>query len=424
MNIYFLKGAEDKLAKYENESDAIKEIREEITKIFDTKNLSFLLGSGCSSFLNADQEEIGIPTMKFLCTEFYNIGNTGTIDNILTKDDKDWLHEELKIDISQDCLSNNLERFLEVLYSLHFYHCYISSDILKATAERTAQIIEKTKLYILKKVLNEDNQADDGQLLELYKQFYRKLLYRNSNLTKPNIFTTNYDLYSERALDALGIHYINGFSGGLNKFFNPTTFNYAYAEKMDLSQNKWSVIDNFIYLYKIHGSVNWIEDNTNESKLFSIKEIQDPTFARLKGEGTFMIYPSPKKQNASLGSPYSDLFREFQKRIMVNNTVLLTIGYSFSDEHINNIIYQSFTIPSFRIIIFGDKEIPSLRKLIALNDPRIWIIGGKLASDKYLHFFSEITNELLPDLSNDEIDKKIELAVKNLIKTELSNEQR
>ena len=71
MNIYFLKGSENKLAKHENESDAIKEIREEITKIFDSKNLSFLLGSGCSSFLNTDSQEVGIPTMKLLCTEFY-----------------------------------------------------------------------------------------------------------------------------------------------------------------------------------------------------------------------------------------------------------------------------------------------------------------------------------------------------------------
>ena len=422
MDIYYFKGSENILANCAEESKALKEIREEITKIFDTKNLSFLLGSGCSSFIDETGQEIGIPTMKLLCKEFYNARNEEATENILSEDDRNWLQQELKIDITQECLNDNLERFLEILYSLHFYHCYVDSASIRTLASKTSQIIEKTKLYILKKVLNESNQTNDGQLLDLYKQFYRKLLYRNSNLTKPNIFTTNYDLYSERALDSLGIHYINGFSGGLNKFFNPTTFNYAYAEKMDISQNKWCVIDNFIYLYKIHGSVNWIEDNTNDSKLFSIKEIQEPNFERLKEEGTFMIYPSPKKQNASLGSPYSDLFREFQKRIMVNNTVLLTIGYSFSDEHINNIIYQSFTIPSFRIIIFGDKESPSIKRLISLNDPRIWIIGGKLSSEKQLHYFSEITNDLLPDLSNDEIDKKIESAVRNLLKSGITNE--
>jgi hypothetical protein len=36
---------------------------------------------------------------------------------------------------------------------------------------------------------------------------------------KPNIFTTNYDLYSEIALDKLGIHYVNGFFGRHQEIF-------------------------------------------------------------------------------------------------------------------------------------------------------------------------------------------------------------
>ena len=108
-------------------------------------------------------------------------------------------------------------------------------------------------------------------LLEVYKTFYKKLLTRNSTLPRLNIFTTNYDLYSERAMDSLGIHYANGFTGGISKYFNPTIFNYALAEKMDLSQSKWNVIDNFFYLYKIHGSVNWVENN-DEGKLLCRSE--------------------------------------------------------------------------------------------------------------------------------------------------------
>jgi hypothetical protein len=83
---------------------------------------------------------------------------------------------------------------------------------------------------------------------------------------------------------------------------------------MDLSQSKWGVIDNFFYLYKIHGSVNWIEAD-GENKLFKVKEIQEPTLNELKDKESIMIHPTPLKYNASLGSPYSDLFREFQKKV-------------------------------------------------------------------------------------------------------------
>ena len=248
----------------------------------------------------------------------------------------------------------------------------------------------------------------------MYKTFYKKLLTRNSTLPRLNIFTTNYDLYSERAMDSLGIHYANGFTGGISKYFNPTIFNYALAEKMDLSQSKWNVIDNFFYLYKIHGSVNWVE-NDDEGKLFKIQEIQDPTFDILENKPTVMIHPTPLKYNASLGSPYSDLFREFQKKLMQNNNILVTIGYSFSDEHINNLIFQAFTIPSFRLIIIGsEKQSETIEKLYNLDDSRIWIIGGENKENEPLHYFKGFVNEILPDLTNEDLDKKLESTNNNL----------
>jgi hypothetical protein len=237
-------------------------------------------------------------------------------------------------------------------------------------------------------------------------------------LPRLNIFTTNYDLYSERAMDLLGIHYVNGFTGGISKFFNPAIFNYALAEKMDLSQSKWSVIDNFFYLYKIHGSVNWIEAD-GENKLFKVKEIQEPTLEVFRENETIMIHPTPLKYNASLGSPYSDLFREFQKKLMQNNNILVTIGYSFSDEHINNLIFQAFTIPSFRLIVIGEPtEKNAIGKLLELNDTRIWIIGERWPADKTdytpLYFFKNFVEQILPDLTAEDLDHKMEATINNL----------
>ena len=237
-----------------------------------------------------------------------------------------------------------------------FFHRSKGGESFLPGSEKIIYTILPSKLHLLIEFTNDKNSKPDENkvtkdlpLIELYKQFYRKLLARNSTLPRLNIFTTNYDLYSERAMDLLGIHYVNGFTGGISKFFNPAIFNYALAEKMDLSQSKWSVIDNFFYLYKLHGSVNWVQ-SSGENRLFKVSEIQEPTFEVLEKEDTIMIHPTPLKYNASLGSPYSDLFREFQKKLMQNNNILVTIGYSFSDEHINNLIFQAFTIPSFRLI--------------------------------------------------------------------------
>jgi len=423
--IFFLKGQENvlsKVIKEDAETDPTEKIREAFSKVLDGKNLSFLLGCGCSSFTIETEEkgkkikvDVGIPTMVSLAAEFYK--------EVLPATDKTWLKSTLKLDVEQEKFKNNIENFLGALHSMYFFYestgqivLDTSKQIKDATVKKVHEIIKLTRNFLLKKCLNEDNRKSgaDKPLIDLYKSFYRKLLYRSSNLHKPNIFTTNYDLYSELAMDKQGIHYVNGFSGGIMKYFNPTIFNYALAEKMDLSQTKWSVIDNFFYLYKIHGSLNWIQDN-EETKLFRVRETQDVAFKSLQESDNIMIYPTPLKHSATLGSPYSDLFREFQKKLMQNNNVLVTIGYSFGDEHINNLIYQAFTIPSFRLIVIGNPEnSDAVKKLKALDDPRIWIIGGKLPDGSMLHHFKGFVERVLPDLSNDEIDRKIENAIKKL----------
>lgn len=434
MKHFFYKGNQNTLSK-ESDFEKIKEtIKKDLSKILDTRNLSFLIGSGCSLGDN------GIPTMKQLADNLFE----PKADMHADLKDKVFVAEHIaildkfKINYKNEPFRSNLETFLGTLYSYRFYLEKLKeaneSDFDEDLVDLNL-IIERTKDYILFECLNEKNKGIDGNIVDVYQQFYRKLSLRDSNLQKPNVFTTNYDLFSERAMDNLGISYTNGFSGFVERFFNPSIFNYALAEQMDISSLKWSVIDSFIYLFKIHGSVNWVEKESN-NKLFSIQELQDVNYARLKTEANYMIYPSPLKQNASLGSPYADLFREFQKRITQKQSTLVTMGFSFGDEHINNIIYQALTIPSFRLVIFSDmgyymnnnyeNSRKNIEKLKNLNDPRIWIIGSdpefldpgdadvkkiNLENGKELHFFGTIANDLFPDFTQD----KIEEANKNLI---------
>lgn len=398
-NIHFFKGSKNIVASLEDGADEVALIRKELLQVFDVKNLSFLIGAGCSSYLKDGSGEIGVPIMSTLASEFYakELGET----------DKQYIEQELHLDISSEPLSKNLEKLMEVLYSHRFVleRQALPTDLVDA-------LIKKVKTYLLKRCINTDNNENHSDVTDLYSLFYKKLIYRDSNLTKTNIFTTNYDLYSESALDRLGILYANGFSGFVERYFNPAVFNYAYAEQMELSNSKWNVIDNFVYLYKIHGSVNWVESD-DVKHLFRVKELQ---IADPKSEAA-MIYPTPLKQTTSFASPYSDLFREFQKKLMQEKNVLVVMGYSFSDEHINNIIYQALTIPNFRLIIFQDNEIDEIKKLVDLNDPRIWVIGGTAGEDsEKIHYFKYITQHLLPDIDDEKIEESVDKVIKNLLR--------
>lgn len=401
MKTYFYKGCRDILSdKSVDGKDNLDLIKKEILKIFDVKNLSFLIGAGCSSFIKDEEDtekegvQIGIPVMSVLASDFYATLSTGECA---------YIKNVLKIDISKEPFKSNLEKLLEVLYSQRFLLEKQGGELKEVNT-----FIKKVTDFLLIKCKNEENNKAYSDVLDLYKSFYRKLIYRDNNLSKTNIFTTNYDLYSESALDALGVLYCNGFSGFVDRHFNPAVFNYAFAEQMELSNNKWNVIDNFIYLYKLHGSINWTESDEH-NHLFNVREVQNLN----EGTGERMIYPTPMKHMATLASPYSDLFREFQKKLMQEKTVLVVVGYSFSDEHINNLIYQALTIPTFRLVILQDENNTKIKQLKDLDDPRIWIIGGESADNLKVYYFDYVVKNILPDIDEEKIEESIDKVFKS-----------
>ncbi|TXL00658.1 hypothetical protein BMR11_02230 [Methylococcaceae bacterium CS5] len=168
-----------------------------------------------------------------------------------------------------------------------------------------------------------------------------------------------------------------------------------------------------LQLYKLHGSISWIEKEGNS--LFNTQEVPIEGGTEKQNKEHVLIYPTPLKQNQSLGSPYSDLIREFQTKLAQPNSVLFIIGYSFSDEHLNNIIYQSLASnSSISVVIFGKYEDCPLSKI---NDNRIYRIFGESETGENIHYFESIVNKLLPDLDENKEKSLLEEFVKELTKS-------
>lgn len=405
----FLRGAEAEGCQLEWPAGA-DVVRKALSESLNAKNVAFLLGAGCSSYcvretddvLGDDWLEVGIPTMAPLAKEFTKV-RAADEATFPTTAERKALADEFGIDIADKEYARNLERLMELLFSLRFTLSRSTLPKAKENLKVVNSIIQKVQAFLWGKCTNGAFANGDRTVGTLYETFYRKLVLRDRSLPRPWIFTTNYDLFNETAMDRLGLPYANGFSGVVERRFNPATFRYALAEQLDLTSRKWSAVDGFVYLCKIHGSISWTEDDHG---LFPIRET-----AVSKGQepGKVMIYPTPAKQNSSLGSPYADLFREFQSRIVREQSVLFTMGYAFGDEHINNIIYQALTIPTFRLVIFADPTLEGeVAKLRALNDPRIWIIGGSgPEADRKAHYFDTIIDEFMPQRPSERIDDAV-----------------
>ena len=68
-------------------------------------------------------------------------------------------------------------------------------------------MIEKVEKHIFNSINIRFDKDEHKKVLEYYKTFYQKLALRTKDNSRIRVFTTNNDLFSETALDALNIHY-------------------------------------------------------------------------------------------------------------------------------------------------------------------------------------------------------------------------
>lgn len=254
------------------------------------------------------------------------------------------------------------------------------------------------------------NYTDDIKLQKNRYHYHevvvKKLLQRPVHLKRANLFTTNYDMAFDYALDNLGVHYVNGFMGVHNRCFRPEVYDYDLYYPGQSVIGKVHRAEKVLRYYKMHGSLSWIASNPTVFNTYGIEEIPlNGNFTPDK-DRQIMIYPCVSKKSFTLDLPYSELFRQFSQAINQPQSVLICVGYSFYDEHINDIIKQALSIPSFTLVIANfspatdpDSEIERLR---ALGDKRIIILDQ---ADPNISTFVNFVDKVMPDLyEEDELE--------------------
>lgn len=137
------------------------------------------------------------------------------------------------------------------------------------------------------------------------------------------IFTTNYDMLIEQALEYLEVPYFDGFVGSRRAFFDLR----AVVESKLIPEH-WT------RYWKIHGSINWyLEELNGQKKIYRSSEIKE--------DESHLIYPSHLKYEQSRKMPYLALIDQLGNFIRQTSSFLIISGYSFNDEHINNIIINA-----------------------------------------------------------------------------------
>ena len=373
---------------------------DKLAKYYLNENLNFLCGSGTSVGIGGKTINKGENPFADIIAELEAIKpKTDYVNQLVT-----FLKEE-------DLLEKRFDKInQEYLY-------YLNN---KKDAE-AAKLIKTYLDKILKKFV--DNYVPFPidyikDKLSTHELFISKIISRKEIFNRPRIFTPNYDLAFENACEKIGVSYNNGFRGTHMRKFDPDTFHNETYIKQDGAE-KGKRIGTYLNIYKLHGSISW-QSSENLNDLYNLKEIQiSDTFEKKDFDtSTLMIYPIQTKKSYSLDLPYSEFFRNFSKCLTENQNTLVIVGYSFLDEHINDIIKTGLYNPNLNIIVHSYTLVEATSppflvalKTRSLSDHRITILEGALVGN-----FNDFTKHLVPLTSNVPSKETLIETLKELIK--------
>ncbi|MBI5020558.1 MAG: SIR2 family protein [Ignavibacteriales bacterium] len=406
-NNLFVEG-KDQLPSWGEEGKGIQKIKALLKSYLELDNVSFLFGAGSS--MNIGSVSIANIPKKIedrIKTTSVDISGAPLPDTLYAEfisTIRELQKAETEKRTGTGEIEYSLETFLNYLvaqeYVLELNPAAIKlkylPDLIRTIKQGLFELCDIEKLSNASWLTGDVKSNLDKNKSFYHEKFTKKILQRPLNLKRANIFTTNYDLAFEYAFDKLGVNFISGFSGFQKRTFKPEAFEYDLFFPGSTTQGRVQRIEKVLRYYKIHGSLTWLKETPSENNVYGISEVPIELIRGMKDFENIMIYPTTAKKSFTLDFPYSELFRQFSATISQSQSVLITYGYSFSDEHINDIIYQALTIPSFTLIIIdynGTKTSEEIKKLKELKDPRVIILQGE-----QLGSFSFFVEELLPDL--------------------------
>lgn len=160
------------------------------------------------------------------------------------------------------------------------------------------------------------------------------------------IFTPNYDLLIEAALERAEIPFFDGFTGSHEPFFDP-----ASIARNDLP-SRWARV------WKLHGSIGWRQSSGS--------------IVRAGGrEATSLIYPDHLKYDQIQKLPFTALFDRLRAFLLHPDTLLVSCGFSYADAHISAIIDECLSAnPSSSVFAFQFGELESAAEACRIASKR------------------------------------------------------
>ena len=194
------------------------------------------------------------------------------------------------------------------------------------TAETLAGLskaeLAEVEEVLRRKIAEVANPHTDGIVSKLPHRLFARWLIRVMRQHPVEVFTVNYDILFEMALEAERVPIFDGFVGSFQPFFHPDS----------LRHKEWAPGENYTRLWKMHGSVTWRKE-TIDGRVRVVRGSPDQS-----GE---MILPSFQKYDESRQQPYASFTDRLGRFLELDDALLVVCGFGFGDQHINNLIFEA-----------------------------------------------------------------------------------
>jgi len=177
---------------------------------------------------------------------------------------------------------------------------------------------------------------EEKKVRELYLPLLTNLDWENNNIS---LFTTNYDPVTDIIMEIAEEMDTPAYDG--------------FGMRGDWKPNKYAHNQTGLNIYRIHGSMSWIQQERR------IKNTRDYSLRAVNNHEHLIIYPgfkgNPEDNSHEVFSfPHDQLRKQLKKA-----DVLITIGFSFRDIHLNNIFKSSMEENSSLMLIIINPDWPS-----------------------------------------------------------------
>lgn len=321
-------------------------ILEEIREVAVSKNVNFLIGSGCSS------GAIGTMDKYWRAAQSErNINKNGKDVSPACCKDEEYCKACQKR--GNELLIEDVMRVSKMILGQPLTNEEDAKEGQGGSEqqeEHADQIAKEQKKQEQKEREDTEKREKIDPVSGIYISFMREvisLMNRMNSRQNPkniNIFTTNYDLFIEDALDEVSkteTFVINdGARGYFKRILDSSNFNRTVSYRGP-SNNYIDEIPS-ISLIKPHGSVNW--EKTADKEIEIKAEVVD---------NPVVVNPDGHEPRVTFEENYfHDMLRIFQTELDKPQSVLFVIGFSFQDEHIVKMMQRALRNKELNAYIF------------------------------------------------------------------------